>query len=71
MPQQKKLKMEDKVIYQIERLDKTFLHNIKSLRCEVYIFQQNEEYFVEFRTGGFESLKCKIKSTGEIVFEMK
>ncbi len=53
--------LEERVISQLERLDKTFLETIQNLKCKVSFLQKDKEMFLAFQTGGFEFLEYKIK----------
>lgn len=64
MPRQKQYEYEEKVIKTLERMDKEFLENLKQLKCEVLFHNEAEKYKVEFRTYGFESLKCIVHRDG-------
>ena len=65
---QKQIEMEEKVLGRFEELDKNLLEKFEELKCEVSFRQEEKDFFVEFRTGGFETLKCRIKERGEVEF---
>lgn len=64
MPREKQYEWESRVINSMEGLNKDFLQKIAALRYEVFFTTCDEELLMEFRTGGFESLLCRIRKNG-------
>lgn len=64
MPRQKQYDHESHAISSMEELDKDFLQRISTLRCEVICRACGEELFMDFNTGGFEGIHCRIYKNG-------
>lgn len=64
MPQQKQYQYEERVIRAMEQLDSKFLRRIAGLRFRVSGRFDQEDYLLNFSTGGFESLQCRIQKNG-------
>ncbi len=62
----KQIEMEDKVIAQFEKLDKTFLNTIQNLKCKVSFIMKDNDLIIDFQTGGFESLSYKVNAKGQM-----
>lgn len=66
MKQQNQIDEERKVIKSLEKLNKELLEKLGTLKCEAHFCQEGNNYFIDFQTGGFESLKCRIGMNGEV-----
>lgn len=64
MPREKQYDCESRVIDSMEMLGEDFLQRISLLRYEVVLKTCGEELLLEFRTGGFEGITCRIKRNG-------
>lgn len=64
MPREKQYECESRVIGSMERLNTGFLRRISTLRYEVVCKVRGEELLMEFHTGGFEGLLCRIQKNG-------
>ncbi len=62
----KQIEMEDKMICQMEKLDKSFLKAIEDMKCKVSFIKQGEEMIVKFETGGFGALEYKVNVKGQM-----
>ncbi len=62
----KQIDLEDRVISQFEKMDKTFLEAIQNLKCKVSFLQKDKDMFITFQTGGFESLEYKVNEKGKV-----
>lgn len=65
MPLEKQYRCEDRVIRSMEALDPQFLRNIASLCFHAACRNDGEDLLMEFSTGGFESLRCRIRKNGD------
>ena len=61
MPREKQYQCESRVISSMEALGKGFLRKIANLRCDVRCRPCGDDILLEFCTGGFESLQCRIR----------
>ena len=61
MPREKQYQYESRVISSMEALGKEFLQNIATLRCNVRYRLCGDDILLEFCTGGFEGLQCRIQ----------
>ena len=61
MPRETQCQLEARVISSMEALDKRFLKKIAALRCGVRCGSCDGDILLEFYTGGFESLQCRIR----------
>ena len=61
MPREKQCQLEARVISSMEELDKRFLKKIADLRCDVRCSSCDDDILLEFCTGGFEGLQCRIR----------
>ena len=61
MPREKQYQYESRVISSMEALGKEFLKNIATLRCNVRCKLCGDDILLEFGTGGFEGLRCRIQ----------
>lgn len=66
MKTQTQIEEECKVIKALEKLNKDFLESLETLRCEVHFGRSGNYYVVDFQTGGFESLSCRIGVKGDV-----
>lgn len=64
MPRQKQYQYEERVIRAMDHLDRNFLQKIESLRFQVTGRFDQEDYLLDFSTGGFESLQCRVQKNG-------
>lgn len=64
VPREKQYQYEEQVIQAVEELPPQFLQKISDLRCEANFTFRKGEIIVEFRTGGFEGLRCFVKQDG-------
>ena len=60
MPRDQQYRCESHVISGMEALGKGFLQKIATLRCDVRCKFCGDDIFMEFYTGGFEGLQCRI-----------
>lgn len=65
MPREKQYGCEARVIQSMEALDHNFLRKISSLRFHAVCRIDGEDLLMEFSTGGFESLRCRIRKNGD------
>lgn len=61
MPREKQYQCESSVISTMEALGKSFLQKIADLRCDVRCRSCGDDIVLEFQTGGFEGLQCRIR----------
>ena len=61
MPREKQYQYESRVISSMEALGKEFLHSFATLRCNVRCRRSGDDILLEFCTGGFEGLQCRIQ----------
>ena len=61
MPREKQCQLEDRVISSLEKMEKRFLQKIADLRCGVRCSSCDGDILLEFYTGGFEGLQCRIR----------
>ncbi|NBH71946.1 hypothetical protein D3Z51_07910 [Clostridiaceae bacterium] len=61
MPREKQYQYESRVISSMEALGKEFLQSIATLRCNVRCKFCGDDILLEFCTGGFEGLQCRIQ----------
>ena len=61
MPREKQYQYESRVISSMEALGKEFLQNIATLRCNVRCRLCGDDILLDFCTGGFEGLQCRIQ----------
>lgn len=66
MKSKEQIAVETKVIKMVEKLNKEFVETIGTLKSEVHLGREGNNYVVKFQTGGFEGLNCKIGVNGEI-----
>ena len=68
MPREKQYQCESRVISSMGALDEDFLQKIAALRCDVRCKSCGDDLFMDFHTGGFESLQCHIQKNGTFCF---
>ena len=61
MPREKQYQFESRIISSMDALDKSFLRKIAALRCDVRCRICGDDILLEFHTGGFEGLQCRIR----------
>ena len=54
---------------QMLRLGEDFLESIASLRCEVHPSMQEGDLVLQFETGGFDGIVCRITDKGRLTIE--
>lgn len=64
MPREKQYQCESRVISSVEALGEGFLQKIAVLRCDVRFRACSGDILIEFLTGGFEGLQCRIAPNG-------
>lgn len=64
MPQEKQYQCESRVISSMDALGKDFLTKIAALRYDVRYNFCGDDLLMEFHTGGFEGLLCRIQKNG-------
>ena len=66
MPKQKQLNAEDGFLRKLEKLNPVLLAQMAELKSEVHFWRKDSDYNITFQTGGFGTLECKIKESGEV-----
>lgn len=61
MPREKQYQCESRVISSMEALGRGFLRKIAALRCDVRCRFCSDDILLEFWTGGFEGIQCRIR----------
>jgi len=64
MPTEKQYQYEEKILKSIEAINPVFLQMLGSLNCEAFCYHRHGEYRIDFRTGGFESIRFVIRNNG-------
>ena len=66
MPREQQYRQEERVLQFMEGLSPLFLKWLSGLNCEARCRRREDDYVVEFLTGGFDSIQCVVEKNGNI-----